>query len=115
VPLTGLFPLDGFVWFALIAFFIGFFNAFGNLLYTHAKELFPVSISATVLTWVNFFTISGGAAFTAGMGKIIGLFPRTGQAYPPAAYHVTFAVCVASTLCSVICYAFSKKEDRRGL
>jgi sugar phosphate permease len=109
VPLTGLFTVDTFVWFGFIAFFIGFFNAFGNLLYSHAKELFPVSISGTALTWLNFFTVGGGAVFTAGMGKIIDLFPRTGQTYPPAAYHVAFSVCLAGTLVSLACYAFSKK------
>ena len=110
VPLTDLFTMETFVWFGFIAFFIGFFNAFGNLLYTDAKELFPVSISGTVLTWLNFFTVGGGAVFTAGMGKIIDLFPRTGQTYPPAAYHVAFSACLAGTLVSLICYAFSKKR-----
>ena len=110
VPLTGLFTVDSLVWFGFVAFFIGFFNAFGNLLYTHAKELFPVSISGTVLTLMNFFAISGGAIFTAGMGKMIDLFPRTGQAYPPAAYHVTFSACLACVIIGLICYAFSKKR-----
>jgi hypothetical protein len=68
LSLTGIIPLRHFGWFALIAFFVGFFNACGNLLYAHAKELFPAAISGTVMTWVNSFTVSGGAVFTEGMG-----------------------------------------------
>jgi MFS family permease len=113
IPLTGIIPIRHFGWYALIAFLIGFSNACGNLLYAHAKELFPAGISGTVMTWLNFFTISGGAVFTAGMGKIIGLFPHTGRTYPPAAYRVTFLVCCLATLLSVICYAFTKRENGR--
>jgi MFS family permease len=113
VPLTGVFPIGHFIWFALIAFSIGFFNAFGNLIYTDVKELFPASISGTVLTLLNFFAVGGGAIFTAGMGKIIDLFPRTGQTYPPAAYHITFSVCLACTIVGFVCYAFSKKESKQ--
>jgi MFS family permease len=113
IPLTGIIPIRHFGWFALIAFFIGFSNACGNLLYAHAKELFPAGISGTVMTWLNFFTISGGAVFTAGMGKIIGLFPHTGHTYPPAAYHATFIVCCLAALLSVVCYAFTKREKGR--
>jgi MFS family permease len=113
VPLTGIIPVRHFGWFAVIAFLIGFFNSCGNLLYAHAKELFPAGISGTVLTWLNFFTVSGGAVFMAAMGKMIDLFPHTGHSYPPAAYHVTFLVCLSATLLSVICYAFTRKESGR--
>jgi len=67
-------------------------------------------MSGTALTWLNFFTVSGGGFFMAAMGKIIDLFPHTGTTYPPSAYHLTFAACAVATSFSVILYAFTKRE-----
>jgi len=100
--------LDG-----LVFFLIGFFCSFGMLLYSHAKELFPVAISGTVLTGVNFFTMAGGAFFMPVLGKVIESFPRTNHAYPPQAYRLSFLICFLGMIGSLVFYAFSKKEKRR--
>jgi len=109
-PLTGILPMEHPFWYGLTAFFIGLTNASGNLIYAHVKELYPVTMSGTALTWLNFFTVSGGGFFMAAMGKIIDLFPHTGTTYPPSAYHLTFAACAVATSFSVILYAFTKRE-----
>ena len=70
-----LFPLIGFVkiqspfWYGFIFFFMGFFNAFGLVIFSHAKELFPITISGTVTTLVNFFSMAGGADLHACLRK----------------------------------------------
>jgi sugar phosphate permease len=99
--------LDG-----LVFFFIGFFCSFGILLYSHAKELFPVAISGTVLTGVNFFTMAGGAFFMPVLGKVIESFPRTNHTYPPQAYRLSFLICLIGMMASLVFYAFSRKEKR---
>jgi hypothetical protein len=80
------------------------------LIYAHAKDLFPIAISGTVMTYVNFFTMAGAGVFMPAMGKVIESFPRTGSFYPAEAYHLSFLICFLSMAASVIFYAFSKKE-----
>jgi MFS family permease len=110
-PLTGVLKIQGSFWYGLIFFFIGFFCSFGMLIYSHAKELFPITISGTVMTWVNFFSMAGGAVFMPALGKIIESFPRVNQAYPAEAYHLSFAICFLGMAASLVFYAFSKKEN----
>lgn len=109
-PLVGIFNINHPIWLGLIFFFIGFFCGFGMLIYSHAKDLFPTSISGMVMTYVNFFTMAGGAIFMPFLGKVIESFPRTGSSYPEEAYHLAFLICFIGMTVSVIFYAFSKKE-----
>jgi len=89
--------------------FLGFFSGFGMLAYTHIKELYPISMSGTAIAGVNFFVMSGGAFFMQVIGKIISLFAGTGIADVSNAYHLSFLICLAGMLASLIFYAFSKK------
>jgi len=109
-PLIGVFEIQKTFWFGLILFLIGFFSSFGMIIYSHAKELFPINISGTVMTLVNFFTMAGAAIFMPVLGKIIESFPRVGSYYPAEAYHLSFLICFLSLGGSVIFYAFSKKS-----
>jgi len=112
LPLIGIFKIQNPVWFGLIFFFMGFFSAFGMVIYSHAKGLFPIAISGTVMTWVNFFTMAGPALFMPTLGKIIESFPRIGHSYPAEAYHLSFLICFLGMAASAIFYAFSKKEKK---
>ena len=109
-PLIGILRIESLFWYGLIFFFIGFFSSFGMLVYPHAKELFPITISATVMAGVNFFTMAGGALFMPALGKVIESFPRVDHTYPPEAYHLSFLICFLGMIVSLIFYAFSKKE-----
>jgi hypothetical protein len=100
------------LWLSVTFFFIGFFTNFGLLIFSHAKDLFPVSISGTVTTFVNFFTMTGAAIFMPLLGRVIESFPRTGNSYPSEAYHLAFLVCFLGMAASLIFYAFSKEEAR---
>ncbi|MBP1730126.1 MAG: major facilitator superfamily 1 [Deltaproteobacteria bacterium] len=110
-PLIGILDIDSVVWYALLAFCVGFFSGFGMLAYSHGKALFPPEISGTVMTWVNFFVIAGGAVLISVLGKIIEQFPHKGTSYPAVAYHVAFLACFASMAASTLFYAFSQKDS----
>jgi MFS family permease len=111
-PLTGMIRIESPFWYGLIFFFIGFFSSFGMLLYSHAKELFPIAIAGTVMAGVNFFTMAGAALFMPALGKVIESFPRVGHAYPAEAYHLSFLICFLGMIVSLVFYAFSKKEKK---
>jgi hypothetical protein len=82
------------------------------VIYPHAKSLFPVAISGTVMTWVNFFAMAGAAIFMPALGKIIESFPRMGHSYPAEAYHLSFFICFLGMIAGTLFYAFSKKEGK---
>jgi MFS family permease len=109
-PLIGVLEIQNPLWYGFIFFLIGFFSSFGMIIYSHAKDLFPVTISGTVMTLVNFFTMAGAAIFMPALGKIIESFPRIGHSYPAEAYHLSFLICFIGMAASLIFYAFSKKE-----
>lgn len=109
-PLTGVFPIQSAFWYGLIFFSIGFFCSSGMLIYSHAKDLFPVAISGTIMTLVNFFTMAGAAVFMPVLGKIIQSFSSTSHSYPVEAYHLSFLICFLSMTASVVFYAFSQTE-----
>jgi MFS family permease len=111
-PLIGVLKIEDSFWYGMIFFFIGFFSGFGMVIYSHAKELFPIAISGTVMTLVNFFTMAGAAIFMPTMGKIIEFFPRINNAYPAKAYHLAFLVCFLGMAASLLFYAFPEKEHK---
>ena len=110
IPLIGVLKIQSPWGFGLLFFFIGFFCSFGMVIYSHAKELFPITISGTVMTLINFFTMAGAALFMPAMGKIIESFPKVDHSYPAEAYHLSFLICFVGMAVSLIFYAFSKKE-----
>jgi len=113
LPLMDIFKIQSSLWYGFIFFLMGFSNAFGMLIYSHAKSFFPIAISGTVMTWVNFFTMTGAAIFMPAMGKIIESFPHMGHSYPAEAYHLSFLICFLGMTASLIFYGFSKKERGR--
>jgi len=110
IPLIGIWEIEHSLLFGLIFFFIGFFHGFGMLIYAHAKDHFPVAISGTVMTNVNFFTMAGAGVFMPLIGRVIESFPRTGSSYSAEAYHLSFLICFLSMTASVIFYAFYSKK-----
>jgi len=110
LPLTGVPRMENPYAYGVLFFFIGFFNTFGMGIYSHIKELFPLAIAGTVMTWLNFFNMAGVAIFMPLLGKIIESFQLPDHSYPPEAYHVSFLICFLSMAASLVFYAFSKKE-----
>ncbi len=114
LPFMGIFEIQNPLWFGINFFLMGFFSAFGMVIYSHAKGLFPIAISGTVMTWVNFFTMAGPGIFMPALGKIIESFPHIGHSYPAEAYHLSFFICFLGMIASIIFYAFSKREKTRS-
>ena len=110
IPLVGVVKIQSPFWYGIIFFFNGFFNSFGMLIFSHAKELFPIAISGTVMTFVNFFTMTGGAIFMPALGKVIESYPHTRSSYPSEAYHLSFLICILGMAASLIFYAFSRRK-----
>jgi MFS family permease len=94
--------------YALLFFFMGFSSSFGMLVYSHIKELFPITISGTVMAWVNFFTMAGAAIFMPALGRVIQAFRLPDHSYPVEAYHLSFFICFFCMALSLIFYAFSR-------
>jgi MFS family permease len=111
-PLTGILEVESPVGLCIVFVLIGLFTNFGLLVFSHAKDLFPASSSGTVTSFVNFFTMTGGALFMPLLGRVIESFPRTGNSYPAGAYHLAFLICFLGMAASIILYAFSKSEKR---
>jgi MFS family permease len=109
-PLIGVLKIQTTFWYGLIFFFIGFFNSFGIGVFSHIKELFPVAISGTVMTLVNFFTVAGAAVFMQSLGRIIEFFPNINHSYPAGAYHLCFLIGFLTMAASLVFYGFSKKH-----
>ncbi len=109
-PLTGILKVQSSVWLGIVLFVFGLFTNYGLLLFSHAKDLFPVSISGTVTSFVNFFTMTGAVIFMPLLGKVIEVYPRTGNSYPAEAYHLAFLICFLGMAAGLIFYAFSQKE-----
>jgi MFS family permease len=110
LPLTGVVKIENPFGYGVLFFFMGFFNTFGMGVYSHIKELFPLTIAGTVMTWINFFNMAGVAIFMPLLGKIIGSFQLPDHSYPPEAYHLSFLICFLSIVASLIFYGFSKRE-----
>jgi len=99
------------LWYGSLFFSLGFFTSFGMLIYSHAKDLFPLSISGTAMTLVNFFTMAGGAIFMPVLGKVIESFSKAeSNHYSAEAYQLAFFICFLGMLASLIFYLFSKKR-----
>ncbi len=95
----------------ILFFTFGFFGSSGIITYAHLKELFPISISGTVITCLNFFAIIGAAILQHGMGTIIkhfGKFPN--GTYPFVAYKSAFLFCISGMIVTLIIYLLSKEK-----
>jgi MFS family permease len=111
VPLTGVLGVNSAAAYATVFMLQGFFSSSGMLIYTHIKELFPLSMSGTVIAAVNFFVMAGGAVFMQVIGIIISSYSGTHQIYSVGAYHLAFSICLVGIVASLIFYAFSKVQQ----
>lgn len=111
---TGILTTESSLAYFFILFFCGFFNSFGIHLYSHAKNLFPAEIAATVMSSVNFFTMAGGAFFMHTMGSVIKAFGESGDSYPKEAYHLAFLSCFVGCSLALLFYYFSKPKENKN-
>ncbi|MBN2233184.1 MAG: MFS transporter [Deltaproteobacteria bacterium] len=100
-------PHPGF--FYPLFFLFGFAGSSGIIGYAHIKEVFPLSISATVMTNINFFAIAGAAVVQHLMGFIIERFEPTAGVYPFAAYRAAFLFCLVGMIIAVGVYSRTRE------
>ncbi len=113
--LTGVLPVEGAFSYSVLFVVMGFASSFGTLAYTHVKELYPLSMSATAISAVNFFVMSGGAFFMQILGKIIEVITERGVAYPAEPYDASFLLCFVLMGASLVFYAFSSVKGKGRL
>jgi len=113
IPLTGVVKIDSAGAYAVIFLLQGFFSSFGILVYTHVKELFPLSMSGTVIAAVNFFVMAGVAVFMQIIGVIISAYSgaHPHPIYSAGPYHLAFLICFLGITASLIFYSFSKAQQ----
>jgi ABC-type sulfate transport system permease component len=89
---------------------MGFFNPFGIGIFSDVKELFPITISGTGMTLLNFFHVAGAAILMQFFGRIIEFYPTIDHSYPVEAYHLCFLICFLAMASSLVFYGFSKEH-----
>jgi len=114
LPLVRFSSFGSYFLHAALCFCMGFFSGFGMLVYSYAKDSFPIEVSGTAMSWVNFFIMLGGAVFMQVTGAIIQLFPSSNGAYGPNAYHSAFLVCFLFMAASLIFFAFARPVKATG-
>jgi MFS family permease len=109
-PLVGVLKIESPFVYGFIFFFIGFFNTFGMAIFSDVKERFPIAISGTAMTLLNFFHVAGAAILMQLFGRIIESFPKVNHSYPVEAYHLCFLIGFLTMAASLVFYGFSKKH-----
>jgi len=90
----------------LIFLLIGLFNVCSIIVMAHNKELFPIEMSGTALSTVNFFRFAGVAFYQQMMGYLISFYPRVQDSYPIQAFRTAFLFCFISLIIGIISYSF---------
>lgn len=110
--LTGIWDVGGPFAYSVLFVVMGFASSFGTLAYTHVKELYPLTMSATAISAVNFFVMSGGAFFMQILGTIIETVTERGAAYPAEPYDLSFLLCFVLMAVSLAFYTFSGTKKK---
>lgn len=113
LPLAGATAMRSVEAFSVLCFFMGFFTGFGSLVYTHVKDLFPLRVSGTATSGVNFFIMSGGAVVMQLVGMVVSL-GNSGESPAGTGYQTSFRVCMAAMVVSLILYGFSREKPGRS-
>lgn len=93
----------------IVFFFLGFFTASGQLMYTHIKELFTPSMTGTAMTGINFFTMTGPAFFLQTLGWIMQtLYP--GASFSKEAFTVSLYFLLSFQLLAAATYVMTKEK-----
>ncbi len=93
----------------IVFFFLGFFTASGQLMYTHIKELFTPSMTGTAMTGINFFTMIGPAFFLQTLGYIMQtLYPRA--SFSQEAFAASLYFLLSCQLLAAMTYIMTKEK-----
>ncbi len=99
----------------LIFFCLGLFQASGQLMYAHIKELFPSNMTGTALTGINFFTFLGSAVFLQGLGVLMQKFYPTASFGQQAFTTSLYLCCICQFLAGFIYIMTREKKTRQNV
>lgn len=98
---------------ALVFFVMGVSVSCGVAVYPLIRESFPVEITGTALTSVNFFILLGAAIVQQVMGIIISGFSKTAAGiYPVSAYKQAFILPLALLILSTALFLWTRDTRR---
>jgi sugar phosphate permease len=93
----------------IVFFFLGFFTASGQLMYTHIKELFAPSMTGAAMTGINFFTMTGPAFFLQIFGYIMQTcYPRA--SFSKDAFAASLYFLLSCQLLAAMTYMMTKEK-----
>lgn len=110
--------MTGFLgWLALLAsplraavfFFLGLAVSSGVMIYPIIRSMFPLRITGTALTSLNFFVLLGAALTQQLMGMILGTLRVAGAAAPAAAYRAAFLFPILGLAAAAIACCFARE------
>jgi MFS family permease len=90
-----------------LLFAFGFFNAFGQVMYAHIKDLMPKEMSGTAMAGINFFTMMGAGVFIHLLGGIMEHM-STGMMTEGKLYRTSFMICFFALLAAVTIYVTTR-------
>lgn len=93
-----------------LLFAIGFFNAFGQVMYAHIKDLMPKEMSGTAMAGINFFTMMGAGVFIHLLGGIMAHI-SWGTTNEGEAYRTSFLLCFIALLAAVVIYITTRDTE----
>lgn len=93
-------------------FILGFAAGPGQIMYAHIKELVPGTLTARAMTWVNLFTMLGGAVFSQLLGWVIGGEPAS--LHGPAGFRPVWFLGAGCLFLVTILYYLTREPQRPG-
>jgi sugar phosphate permease len=93
----------------VLLFFVGVAVSSGVMIYPMAKEMVPVSASATAMTAANFFVLIGAAVIQQVMGLVIEN-SRFSLSNPAQMYHAGFMVPIIGLGVAILSFSFCKES-----
>jgi MFS family permease len=96
---------------AVVFFGVGLTVSSGVMIYPLVRAMFPLAITGTALTSLNFFVLMGAALTQQIMGVIIGRLKKSGMHPPSEAFHAAFFFPLLGLAVAIIAYSFAREHD----
>lgn len=93
---------------AIVFFALGVFPGFGNVTYSHIKEIMPPDMAGMALAGINFFTMLGVGVYIHVIGWLIERM-GTGHAAGLEEYRAAFLLALAGMCLATVLYFFTRE------
>jgi MFS family permease len=89
-------------------------TAYGIVIVTHGRSLFPAHLAGRGVTTVNIAQVGGSAGLPWLTGLVIGLFPVTASGYAEEAYRAAFGTIALAVIAGLLVYLTARDVRPRG-